>query len=156
MRWRVRYVVFLDQIVGEARIRAAALNDAEKRVWLRRRLHGRHACPARSCPRRRVGGPGQTVWCRDHTDAILAGETLGLGPWDEAVAAAARVGPRRWLLLAEVAVERERLHVDVLASIVAQTEQSRRFNRPCWTGLQDPRLSTPLDERANELLELAS
>lgn len=131
------------------------------RVWLRRRLHGRHACPARSCPRRRIGGPGQSVWCRDHTDAILAGKTVGRAPWSESElserrAAARRVGARRWLLLAEVAVERERTHVDVLADIVAQTEQSRRFNRPCWTGLQDPRLSTPLDERANELLELAS
>lgn len=129
-------------------------------TWIRRRLHFGRTCSARQCPRRRVDGLSR--WCRDHTDAILAGEKLPRfrdpPDWhDKHVAAAAhRLGARRWLLLAEVALEREALHVDVLAGIVAQTDQERGFNRPCWTGIRDPGLSTPLDARADELLTLAS
>lgn len=129
-------------------------------TWLRRRLLGPRRCAARQCPHPRVRGLSR--WCRDHTDAILVGATLPTDvarksdDWDRDLAAAAhRLGARRWLLLAEVALEREALHVDVLEGIVAQTPRQRDFNRPCWTLPHlEPNLSTPLDDRANELLSL--
>lgn len=95
-------------------------------LWLRRRWHGRRACTSRSCPHRQLDNY-RTVWCRDHTDAITAG-----GPGDEDGEIERRLGARRWLLLAEVELERERAHVPVIEQILAMPPERQAVERHVW------------------------
>lgn len=104
-------------------------------------------CTVDRCPGTQL--PSMSVWCRDHSDAILAG-----GAIDRDGDIARRVGARRWLLLAEVAVERERAHVAFLEELVAADPRVREMNWPVWTGTWPSDMTPSAEERVAELLAL--
>ena len=110
---------------------------------LRRLWHGSGACHCPTCPHRQIDSP--SVWCREHTDAIMA---RGNGRFEEC---ALRLGARRWLRQAEVELELERQSVEVLEQILAMTPQERSYP---WSRALWDRGAIKLSDRVDELLEL--
>lgn len=116
---------------------------------LRERLRSSEPkCLVARCPYPQI--PTWSKWCRDHTDAIAAGGTL-----DKDGSIAFRLGARRWFLLAEILVERERPHVAVLDAILAQSDEERVHTRVCWAEFSPTDLRPSMAERADELLALS-